>query len=74
MQDAVGMVDALEVVIHLGAERAAGERMRGITRERLGSAITDLNDPGTRIRTVVPAGAANDLDRSVRSEVLGTSS
>ena len=29
VQDAIGMVDALEIVIHLGAQRAAGERMRG---------------------------------------------
>ena len=64
------MVDALEIVIHLGAERAAGERMRGITGQPLGGAVPDLDDPAARIGTVVPAGAANDPEsvRPVRSK------
>ena len=66
VQDAVGMVDALEVVIDLGAERAARERMRGIAGQPLGQAVAHLDDPAAGVRAVVSAGAADDIGRRVR--------
>ena len=39
MQHAIGVIDALQVVIHLRAERAARERMRRIAAERPGVAV-----------------------------------
>ena len=56
------MVDALEIVIDLGAERAARERMRGVAGQALGRAVPDLHYPTAGVRTIVPARAANDLE------------
>ena len=63
VQHAVGMVDALEIVVDLGAQRPAGERMRRIARETLGGAVPDVDHPAARVGAVMPAGAADDLDR-----------
>jgi len=62
MEHAIGVIDAIEIVIHLGAERAARERMRGIAGQSLGLAITNLDDPAARVGAVVPACAADDVD------------
>src|SRR6202163_4996722 len=67
MQDAIGVVDPLEIVIHLGAERAAGERMRRVAVQLLGGTVVHFYYPTARVRTVVPACAANDLDRTSRA-------
>ena len=63
VQHAVRVVDALEVVVHLGAERAARERMRGIAGQPLGGAVPDLDHPAAGVRAVVPAGAADGVER-----------
>src|SRR3984893_18625485 len=67
MQDAIGVVDPLEIVIHLGAERAAGERMRRVAVQLPGGTVVHFYYPTARVRTVVPACAANDLDRAGRA-------
>src|SRR6185295_6514244 len=67
MQDAVGVVDPLEIVIHLGAERAAGKRMRRVAVQLPGGTVVHFYYPTARVRTVVPACAANDLDRASRA-------
>jgi len=61
VQHAVGMIDPFEVVIHLRAERAAGERMVGIAVQAFGGTVLDLDDPMAGVRTIVAACAANDL-------------
>jgi len=55
------MIDPFEVVIHLRAERAAGERMVGIAVQASGGTVLDLDDPMAGVRTIVAACAANDL-------------
>src|SRR6185295_414097 len=67
MQDAIGVVDPLEIVIHLGAERAAGERMRWVAVQLPGRTVVHVYYPTARVRTVVPASAANDLERAGRA-------
>src|SRR5262245_7968308 len=62
MQDAVGVVNALEIVIDFRAEGAARERMLGVAVQPFRGALLDLNDPPACVGTVVPTGAANDLD------------
>ena len=61
MEHAIGMIDAIEIVIHLRAERAAREGMRGIAEQLLGGAVAHLHDPAAGVRTIVSACAANDL-------------
>ena len=39
MQDAIGVVDPLEIVTHLGAERAAGEGMRWVAVQLPGGTV-----------------------------------
>ena len=58
------MVHALEIVIDLRAERTAIEWMRRVARQPLGGPIPDLYDPAARVRAVMPAGTANDLNRT----------
>ena len=65
MEHAIGVIDALEIVIHLGAERAARERMRRIAGQLLGGAVAHLDDPAAGVRTVVAACAANDVHRAL---------
>src|SRR5262245_29477052 len=60
------MVDAVEIVVHLGAERAASERVLGVPRQPLRAAVPDLHHPGARVGTIVPARAADDVKRSRR--------
>src|SRR6202790_1944838 len=67
MQDAIGVVDPLEIVIDLGAERAAGERMRRGAVQLPGGTVVHFYYPTARVRTVVPTCAANDLDRAGRA-------
>src|SRR3979411_555280 len=67
MQDAIGVVDPLEIVIRLGAERAAGERMRRVAVQLPGGTVVHFYYPTARVRTVVPACAAHDLDRAGRA-------
>src|SRR6202790_4795586 len=67
MQDAIGVVDPLEIVIDLGAERAAGERMRRGAVQLPGGTVVHFYYPTARVRTVVPACTANDLDRAGRA-------
>ena len=63
VQHAIGVVHALEVVIHLRAERAAGERVRLIARELYGRPIPHFDDPRAGVRTVVPARATHHPQR-----------
>jgi hypothetical protein len=64
------MIDAFEVVIDLGAERAAREGMRGIAEELFGDAVTDLHDPAAGVGTVVSASAADDVHGWLYSPTL----
>ncbi len=48
-------------MIHLGAERAARERMRGVAREPLRGAVPYLHHPTARVRTIVSASAPYDV-------------
>ena len=63
VQHAIGVVHALEVVIHLRAERAAGERVRPIARQLYGRPIPHFDNPRAGVRTVVPARAAHRPQR-----------
>ena len=63
VQHAIGVVHALEVVIHLRAERAAGERVRLIARQLYGRPVPHFDDPRAGVRTVVPARAAHHRQR-----------
>ena len=60
MEHAIGVIDAIEIVIHLGAKRAACEGMRRIAGKLLGGAVAHLHDPAAGVRTVVSACAANN--------------
>jgi hypothetical protein len=57
------VVDPLEIMVNLGAERAAGERMRRVAVQLPGGTVLHFYNPTARVRAVVPASAANRLDR-----------
>ena len=62
MEHAIGVIDAIEIVIHLGAERAAREGMRRIAGKLLGGAVaapprSSCRCPDSRVR-MRPAPAA----------------
>src|SRR5262245_5941206 len=63
------MVDTVEVVVHLGAERAARERVIGVARQPLRAAVPDFHHPGAGVGTVVPACAADDVKWSRRHQM-----
>ena len=63
MQHAIGMVDAIEIVIDLGAKRAASEGMRRIAGQPLRRPVPHFYDPRARVRTIVAARAAHGLKR-----------
>src|SRR5688572_9687994 len=60
------MVHAVEIVVHLGTERAASERVLGVARQPLRAAVPDLHHPGARVGTIVPTRAPDDVKRSRR--------
>jgi hypothetical protein len=60
MEDAVGVADAIEVVVDFGTEGAAGEGVAGVAAERYGLVIFDFDQPCAGIRAVMSAGAADD--------------
>ncbi len=57
IEDAIRTVDAIEVVIDLRAEPAAGERVIRVAHELRGHAVLDADLPGAGVRTIVRAGA-----------------
>jgi hypothetical protein len=61
VKHAIRVIHALEVVIHFRAERAARKGMIGIAVQLLGHPVANIDDPAARIRTVVPAGAADGV-------------
>ena len=58
-EDALGMVGALGVLRHLGAQHAAGLRMRRVALYAHGAAVLHGGDQGAGIGAVVGAGAAH---------------
>ena len=62
MQHAIRVIDALQVVIHLGAERAAREGVRGIAGQRHSGAVAHVHGPRAGVGAIVAAGATHDLD------------
>src|SRR5262245_10287685 len=67
MQDAIGMVNTFEIVIDLGAERAASERMRRVAVELPGGTVLHFDAPVAGVRAVVATCATNDVHRGVRA-------
>ena len=63
MKHAIGVIHALEIVIHLRAEGAARERVLRIAAELRGIAVADFDDPAARIRTVMAARATHHPQR-----------
>ena len=59
VQHAVRVIDTLQVVVDLGAQRAARERMRGIAGQTCRRSVLNLHGPGARVGAVVPAGSPN---------------
>jgi len=56
------LVDALEIVILFGAQRAARKRMFAVARQSLRDPVPYFDHPTARVRTIVPARAADDLE------------
>jgi hypothetical protein len=57
VEDAIGTVDPVEIVIDLGAQRPAGKGMVRITHEIDGAISLDADHPGAPIRAVMGACA-----------------
>ena len=53
------MVDAIEVVVNLRAERSSREGMVGIPAQGVRSVAADIDDPTTGVGTVVAARASH---------------
>src|SRR5262249_15520707 len=58
VQEAVGVVDVIEVRPHLGAQPAAGDGVVGVAGEADGAAVLHLGDDAAGVGAVVWAGAA----------------
>ena len=61
VQDALGAVDALEVLVHLGAEEALREAVVGVAADRHRAAVLDLDRHHAGVGAVV---RADDLRRA----------
>ena len=62
-QDTVRVVDAIEVVVDLRAERSSRERMVGIPAQGVRPVAADVHHPTTGVGTVVAARASHLPDR-----------
>ena len=64
MEQAVGVIDLLEVVVDLRAQPATGERMRFVALQPGGTPVLDFHHPPARIGAIVSTCAANGVRRS----------
>ena len=60
MQNPIRVIDTIKIVIDLGTQCTARERMVRISIHPLGLAVSDFNLPCTRIRTIMATRPAND--------------
>jgi hypothetical protein len=60
VQDAVRVVDAGDVVVHLHAEPAPGERVLGVATDLDGPSVLDGDEHRARVRAVVRTRAPDD--------------
>jgi hypothetical protein len=59
MEHTIGVIDPLEIVIHLGAQRSARERVGGITVKTDRGVAVHVDDPAAGVRAIVAARTAN---------------
>ena len=63
--ESVAMIGAFEIPIHLGAEKALGERMVGVALYTRGAAVFDGDEGGAGVGAIVWAGATDNRSAGV---------
>ena len=71
MEQALRAVHALDVVIDLGAQPAAGERMVRVALQGDGATVLDADPPGAGVGTVVRTGSLDNADGRIAPRASG---